>query len=93
MKLYIIVALLINDRDKIAIDQFLRPFRSKLQLGENCWLVCSGGTASLLRHEIEERVGRSHPIIVSRWNGDSTWTNGSMLLANWLPKRLASLTN
>lgn len=93
MRLYIIVASLVTKRDKIAIDQFLRPFRSKLQLNENCWLVCSGGTASMLRHEIEERLGRSHPIIVSRWNGDSTWAKGSRLLSNWLPKRLASLTS
>jgi hypothetical protein len=93
MKLYIIIVETLTQRERVAMDQFLRPFRSKIRLGDHCWLVTTGGTSARLCQEIQERVGKNRVVLVSKWNGDSTWARGSTLLAEWLPRRLASLNN
>jgi len=91
MKLYLIVAAALSPRKKAAMVKFLRPFRSKIELSESCWLIAAGSTSAKLCQEIQDLLGSSHAVIVSKWNGDSAWARGSNLLSEWLPKRLASL--
>lgn len=93
MKLYIVVAALATRREEVLIDQFFRPYRSKLKIGKNGWLVCGGGTAAALCREIERQLAGNCPVVVSRWNGDSAWAKGSETLVNWLPRRLASVSS
>lgn len=93
VKLYIIVAVLLTQRDQDALATFLRPFRSKMKLGDHCWLVAAGGTATTVCNQVEEVLGKDRPVIVAQWRGDTAWTRRSEQLKAWLPRQLAALTN